>query len=151
MGQPEAVYVYNNVQTRIPIRYIYIGGQLIDFGNGLDAVIDIIPAFDGQSMNQIGAAIYLSQKVSKSLFAQLYLMDDAFGNYPTVEIAHAEDDPVVASIRAQGAVVGDFIYYQGFRGPIKIWDVSEIPEGIEIVPEFLEEVGEFGDLDWMFR
>jgi len=150
LSQPEVVYIYNNIQARIPIRYVYVGGQLIDYGNGLDVVIDIIPAFDGTGINQMGAAIYLSQKVSKSLFAQLYLLDDAFGNYPTVEIAHVEDSPVVAAMRAQGAPVSDFIYYQGFRGPIKIWDVSEVPEDVEIVPEFIEELGGFGDLDWRF-
>ncbi len=147
LEQPKAVYIYNDVQTRIPVRYVYIGGELIDYGFGLDAVIDIIPAFDGSGINQMGAAIYLSQKVSKSLFAQLFLLDDAFGNYPTVKIAHVEDDPVIVAMKAQGAAVGDFIYYQGFRGPIKIWDVSEIPEDVEIVPKFINE---FGDLDWRF-
>jgi hypothetical protein len=150
LSQPEAVYVYNNVQTRIPIRYVYLAGELIDFGDGLDAVIDIIPAYDGNGINQMGAAIYLSQKVSKSLFAQLFLLDDAFGNYPTIEIAHVEDSPVVASMKAQGADVGDFIFYQGFRGPIKIWDVSSIPDDVEVVPEFIDEFGEFGGLDWKF-
>ncbi|MHA2182674.1 MAG: hypothetical protein ACXAAH_14735, partial [Promethearchaeota archaeon] len=150
LTQPEAVYIYNNVQTKIPIRYIYFDGDLIDYGNGLDAVIDIIPAYDGNGMNPMGSAIYLSQKVSKSLFAQLFLLDDAFGNYPSVKIAHIEDDPVVASMKAQGVDVGDFIYYQGFRGPIKIWDVSEIPEEVPVVPEFIEEFGEFADLDWRF-
>ena len=150
LEQPKAVYIYNNVQTRIPIRYVYISGQLIDYGFGLDAVIDIIPAFDGGGINQMGAAIYLSQKVSKSLFAQLFLLNDAFENYPTVKIAHVEDDPVVVAMKAQGASVSDFIYYQGFRGPIKIWDVSEVPGDVEIVPEFINEFGEFGGLDWRF-
>ena len=151
IGQPEAVYVYNNIQTRIPIRYVYVDGKIIDFGKGLDATIDIIPAFDGQQINQMGAAIYLSQKVSKSLFAQLFLMDDPFGNYETIELVHTEDNPVVASLRGQGVPLGDFIYYQGFRGPIKIWDVQNIPEEIKIVPEIREPFNEtFGALDGMF-
>ena len=154
LEQPKAVYVYNNVQTRIPVRYVYVGGQLIDYGYGLDAVIDIIPAFDGSGINQMGAAIYLSQKVSKSLFAQLFLLDDAFGNYPSVEIAHIEDDPVVVAMKAQGAVVGDFIFYQGFRGPIKIWDVSEVPVETPVYEEFLEifdGTNGVADLDWRFE
>ena len=86
IAQPEAVYICNNIQTRIPIRHVYIDGQIVDFGTGLDAVIDIIPAFDGSRINPMGAAIYLSQKVSKSLFAQLFLMDDSFGRYETLEL-----------------------------------------------------------------
>ena len=149
--QPEAVYVYNNVQTRIPVRYIYINGEIVDFKSGLDVIVDIIPSFSGSSINQMGAAIYLSQKVSKSLFARLFLMDDAFGEYETFELAHTEDNPVVASLRSQGVLIGDFIYYQGFRGPIKIWDVSNIPEEIKVIEEFKEPLnGKYARFDEVF-
>jgi len=152
LGQPEAVYVYNNVQTRIPVRYVYINGELVDFGSGLDVVIDVIPAFTGSGIDQMGAAIYLSQKVSKSLFARLFLMDDVFGEYETLKLAHVEDDPVIASLKAQGVALGDFVYYQGFRGPIKIWDVSEVPVEIEVIEEFREPLnGVFGGLDGEFE
>ncbi|MBT6690051.1 hypothetical protein HN903_04220 [archaeon] len=148
LEQPEAVYLYNNVQTRIPIRYVYINKELVDFKSGLDVVIDIIPSLDEKGINQLGGAIYLSQKVSKSLFARLFLLDDAFGEYGTLELVHTEDDPVIASLKAQGMPIKDFVYYQGFRGPIKIWDVSDIPEGIKVVEEFKEgPVGEYGTLD----
>ncbi len=146
--QPEAVYVYNNIQTRLPVRYVYMKGKLIDFESGLDVIIDIIPAFTGNSINQMGAAIYLSQKVSKSLFARLFLLDDVFDEYGTLKLVHKEDDQVVKSLKAQGVPLGDFIYYQGFRGPIKIWNVTDIPEGIKIVDEFkAKPVGEYGTLD----
>jgi len=152
LRQPEAVYVYNNVQTRIPVRYVYINGELVDYGSGIDAVIDIIPAFTGNGINQMGAAIYLSQKVSKSLFARLFLMDDAFGEYETLKLAHVEEDPVVASLKAQGISLGDFVYYQGFRGPIKIWDVSEVPAETRAIEEFREPLnGVFGGLDGEFE
>ncbi|MFH0712171.1 MAG: STT3 domain-containing protein [archaeon] len=148
LGQPEAVYIYNNIQTRIPVRYAYVNDQLIDYGDGLDVVIDIIPVVDGSGTNRMGAVIYLSQKVSKSLFAQLFLLDDAFGNYPTIKIAHTEPNLVVTAMKAQGVDVGDFVYYQGFRGPIKIWDVRNIPEEIKIVEKFKEPFnGTFGALD----
>jgi len=148
LKQPEAVYTYNNVQTRIPIRYAYYKGEIIDFRTGLDAIIDIIPTFDDRSINQFGAAIYLSQKVSKSAFARLYLMDDVFEEYKTIKLVHSEDDSVVSALRNQGGSIGDFVYYRGFRGPIKIWDVQEIPEEIRVVPEFKEGFGGvFGALD----
>ncbi|MBU3923739.1 MAG: hypothetical protein KJ592_02385 [Nanoarchaeota archaeon] len=149
LKQPEAVYIYNNIQTSIPIRYVYFNGEIIDYGSGLDAVIDIIPSFSGNSVDQMGAAIYLSQKVSRSLFARLFLMDDVFNEYETIELAYIEDDQVVKALRAQGvSLSGDFIFYNGFRGPIKIWNTEVIPEEIKIVPEFKEPFsGTFGALD----
>ncbi|MFH0808023.1 MAG: STT3 domain-containing protein [archaeon] len=155
LKQPEAVYVYNNVQTRIPVRYAYVQGRLIDFGTGLDVVIDIIPGIENGKINPMGAAIYLSQKVSDSLFARLYLLDDAFGEYGDLELVHVEDDQVVASLKSQGAITGDFVYYQGFRGPIKIWDVSGVSESVKVVPEFWERINfddvGFGSLDELFK
>jgi asparagine N-glycosylation enzyme membrane subunit Stt3 len=148
--QPIGVYFYNNQRYDIPIRYAQTAEGLVDFGGGLDAVIKIIPSFDGRNINQFGAAIYLSPKVSRGLFAQLYLLDDAFGKYGDMKIAHKQDDGLVASIKSQGGVVGDFIYYGGFRGPIKIWDIS-YPEGTLAREEFLRWSGawaEFDDLEF---
>jgi len=148
--QPQAVYVYNGVQTKIPIRYVYYNGALIDFKNGLDAVIDVIPSFDGSGINPLGSAIYLSQKVSKSLFAQLFLLDDAFGNYPTIKIAHTESDQVIKSLRNSGYKGGEFLYYQGFRGPIKIWGI-EYNEDVKIIEEFKEPLnGVYAKFDGEF-
>lgn len=146
--QPEVVYIYNGVQTRIPARYVYFRDELIDFGGGLDVVIDIIPGVSNNKIKAFGAAIYLSQKVSQSLFARLYLMDDAFGGYGTLEVVHIEDDVYVELLKAQGVLNGDFVYYNGFRGPIKIWDVGEAPENVLVVDEFKEApAGEYGSLD----
>ena len=148
LKRPEAVYVYNNIQVRIPIRYAYVNGEFLDFKMGLDAVVNIIPSFDGSNVNQMGAAIYLSQKVSKSLFARLYLMDDALNEYETLELVHSEDSPVIAALNGYGASIGDFIYYQGFKGPIKIWNTENISENVKVVPEFKESSnGVFGALD----
>ncbi|MCH8945297.1 MAG: hypothetical protein IIA85_00020 [Nanoarchaeota archaeon] len=140
LTQPIGIYVFNNKQVRIPIRYLYAEGKLVDYGNGLDVVIDIIPSLDGQSINPMGAAIYLSQKVSKSLFAQLYLLNDAFGNYPTLRIAHEESNNVIKAVRSSGYSGGEFIYYQGFRGPIKIWEV-DYPFETEVIEEFKDDLG----------
>jgi len=150
INQPIGVYFYNNQRYNIPIRYVQTAGGIIDFEEGLDAVVKIIPSFDGKSINQWGAAIYLSPKVSKSLFAQLYLLDDAFGNYNGMSVAHKEDDILIANIKSQGGPIGDFIYYGGFRGPIKIWEIR-YPEGTLAREEFLRMSGawaEFDDLEF---
>ncbi|MBU1993073.1 hypothetical protein KKG51_05275, partial [Patescibacteria group bacterium] len=148
--QPEGVFIYNGKQIYLPIKYIYYEGKIIEFENGVESILRIIPKLDvvGQNLQKddLGGIIYLSPRVSKSLFAQLYLMDDPFKKYPTLKEAHSEPDSFVEYVRSQGFNTEDFIYYQGFRGPIKIWSVN-YPEGIIIKEEFLRVSGEWGEFD----
>lgn len=152
--QPEAVYVYNNLQYRIPLRRVYFNERLHDFGSGLNATIRIVPAIQqsGQEMtiNPFGAAIYLSPRTEKTLFAKLYLMNDPLGEYENISLIHAEDDMVVRAMKAQSSAIEDFVYYQGFRGPIKIWEV-DYPEGTQVYEEFLELQTGYADMDWRFE
>ncbi len=148
--QPKGVFVYNNQQIRIPLRYVYFNNELIDFENGLDVVIKIIPkisqAGGGIQIDNLGTAIYLSPKVSKGLFAQLYLLNDAFKNYPTVTIAHAESDPTIKGLNNQGADLEEFVFFNGFRGPIKIWKV-DYPSNTLAKEEFLRTSGDYAEFD----
>ena len=150
LKQPIAVFVYNNQQFRIPLRYIYYRGQLVDFSNGIEGIARITQGLsvNGQSVNvdEFGSVIYLSPKVAKGLFAQLYLMEDPFNDYPTIKPAYSQDDPLVADLKSQGLSVDEIIYFQGFRGPIKIWK-TEYPENILIREEFLRNTGEYAGLD----
>ncbi len=150
ISQPSAVYLYNNLQTKIPLRYTYYEGQLVDHKTGIDAVAFIIPSFDGQQVNPLGSAIYLSPKVSKSLFAQLFLMDDVLENYPTLNLAHETSDPLVEQLRNYGYSGSEFIYYGGFRGPIKIWEVN-YPKETLVIDEFKEVLnGQYAKFDEVF-
>ena len=149
---PELIVLYNNEQILIPVRYIYFNGRINDFGEGLDSVFFLFPKLDdssqgGVTIDGLGAGFYLSPKVSKSLFAQLYLMNNTFNNYETIKLAHSEDDQILKSLKIQGVNLGDFVYYKGFRGPIKIWDVREIPKDILFKKEFLDIKGEWAGLD----
>ena len=151
MNQPKGIFIYNNQQINIPIRYIYFGGQIIDSGSGLDAVVRIISSVSSRGgtnvqIDSLGSVIYLSPKVSKSLFAQLYLMNDPFDNYPTIRPVHGQDDPVIASLKAQGLKFEEFIFFNGFRGPIKIWKV-DYPDNIIAKEEFLRRSGEYAEFD----
>ena len=152
--QPIAVYIYNNLQYRIPLRYLYVDNKLNDFGNGLNGTLRLIPAVQqseqGMSINPTGAGIYLSPRTGKTLFSKLYLMDDPLNEYEDISLVHSEDDMFVKAMKAQGANVGDFIYYQGFRGPIKIWDV-DYPVDTPIYEEFLIPHTGYGDMDWRFE
>jgi len=144
--QPIGVYIYNNQRYDLPLRYVYFEGQIYDFGSGIEAVVRIIPSIGTSNINPKGAAIYLSPKISKTLFAQLYLLNDVFKEYGTIELVRSEPDAVVRSLRGQGIEVGDFVYYRGFRGPIKIWKVS-YPDNILERKEFLKTDGEYAELD----
>ena len=126
--------------------------KLLDFGGGLDAVIKIIPQVSqitgqgGLQIDRIGAVVYLSPKVSKGLFAQLYLLGDPLKKYETLSIAHSEQDLIVDSLNKQGANLGEIIYFNGFRGPLKIWKV-DYPSNILAREEFLRTSGEFAEFD----
>ena len=122
----------------------------MDFGQGVKSTVMVIPSVEasqtGVNINNIGAIIYLSEKVQDSLFAQLYLMNDPLKKYETIKLVHTEHDMFVGSLKSQGANIGDFIYYQGFRGPIKIWEVK-YPENVVEREEFLRTDGKYGEFD----
>ena len=145
-AQPLAVYYNNGQRSDIPVRYAYVNGQLLDFGKGLDSTVMLIPSIDSGQINPSGAVIYLSPKVSSGLFAQIYLLGNIFGKYDGLELVHSEDDAAIKSLNSQGFEVGEFVYYQGFRGQIKIWKVN-YPGDITFKEEFLRTSGEFAEFD----
>ena len=148
--QPVGVFLYNNQQIRVPLRYIYYKNQIVDFKSGINSVAMIIPSISSNGQNvqigQFGAVIYLSPRTSQSLYAQLYLLNDAFKRYPTVTLANSQPDPLLAGLNAQGANLGNFVYYQGFIGPLDIWKVN-YPSYIISRPEFLSPEGQYAEFD----
>jgi len=151
LGQPTAVFVYNDQQIRIPVRYAYYKGGILDFKSGIEGIARITQEIElndkgGINADNFGSVIYLSPKVSKSLFAQLYLMDDVFNNYKTITLAHSESDIFVSNLRISGFSSDEIVYFQGLRGPIDIWKV-EYPENILKKEEFLRTSGGFGEFD----
>ncbi|PJB94435.1 hypothetical protein CO081_01060 [Candidatus Pacearchaeota archaeon CG_4_9_14_0_8_um_filter_35_24] len=130
------LYVYQGVPYEIPIRYVYYAGTLIDTGRGLEAGVFIYPAVTSStSLDSEGAAIYLSKRTFNSNIAKLYLLglDD---NYFKLE--HTEDDFIVESLKQQGITQSDFVYYNGLRGPIKIWSI-DYPDDISKRDEYLSK------------
>ena len=141
--QLESIYVYNNKQYRIPLRYLYYNNKLIDFGSGIEAGAFVYPSYnaDGKNtFNEFGAAFYLSERTINSRIARLYLFGEQDKNF---KIAHIEDDIAVEDFKRQGASVNHFLQYQGFRGPIKIWEIN-YPSGIQMNNTYLKT--EFPDL-----
>ena len=150
-NQPQGAFIYNQEQITIPLRYLYIEGELIDFKQGLEATLYVIPSISqsgeqGVQIDHLGAAIYLSPRNMQSLVAQLYILDDSFNKYPTLKVAHSEPDPNLAFLNAQGANIGELFYFSGFRGPIKIWEVNYPEETLER-EEFLRTTGDYAEFD----
>ncbi len=151
LKQPTAVFVYNNDQIMLPMRYVYYGGQIVDFGSGINSTMTLFPQVVQTSTGQIqidslGAGIYLSERVSNGLYAQLYLMGDPNNLYPTISVAHTQDDPVVKQLKSQGANVGEFVYFQGLRSPLKIWKI-DYDANVIARQEFKATDGDFAQFD----
>jgi asparagine N-glycosylation enzyme membrane subunit Stt3 len=138
--QPEGIYVYNGLQYRFPIRYIYIGNQLVDYKDGINATVLVYPnvynGAQGQQFDQEGAAMYLSEKTKDSLVAKLYLMGDPDNQYEELELVHSEADYPFA------------FNYGGYRGPINIYKINtDKMDYIITHEEFSLRNAEYGLLD----
>ena len=53
---------------------------------------------------------------------------------------------MIANLAAQGASLGEFVEFGGFRGPIKIREIN-YPENILEKEEFLRTSGEYAQFD----
>ncbi len=133
----EGVFMYNNNRHIIPLRFAYLGDTLYDFEIGLDAGVFLFPKLEqtsgGLNINEVGALLYLSERTIHSQLARLYLFEEE-SNY--FKIAHVESNFLIEDLKNQGTDLGEFVYYQGIQGPIKIWEI-EYPEGMKLNEEFL--------------
>lgn len=137
--QPVAIFVYRGKQYNIPLRYAY-DGELVDYESGIDAGVFLMPRIvqngGSTAVQKNGALFYLSGRVVHSQLARLYLYGE---DVPGFKLEHVEQDYVVKGINPQINNSGDFLYYGGFRGPIKIWKM-EYPQDIVYRPEYLNTV-----------
>jgi hypothetical protein len=162
LEQPHAVYLYNNKQYYIPLKYVYFNGELINFRGGLEATIRIISTIKNSSnleIDNLGGIIYLSPKVSKSLVAQLYLLNDPFNNYNALKISHSESIALYNIIKSENPNFDEIFYCppgisyggyvcRGLEGPIKIWEFDkEKAKNIIAREEFLRTSGEYAEFD----
>jgi hypothetical protein len=101
----------------------------------------------GLQLDEEGALIYFSSKVVNSLVAQLYLMNDPLHKYKGVELAHSEPDPIETYLETYSDMdINEFFYFNGLRGPLKIWKINP-PENIIARPEFTMASGGYAELD----
>ena len=139
--QPIAVFVYNNNQYRLPLRYLYVNNTFIDFEKGVEGCAMILQKIDqtrfGIRLDNLGALIYISPRVMRGMLAQKYLLNDCFNNFPNFKLVHSEPNLIIDSLRKQGLDLNEFIYFHGVQGPIKIWKIEYTGKEKER-PEYLD-------------
>ncbi len=155
--QPMGAFFYNNKRYDIPIKNLYAGGKMVSFSEGIDSVAYVIPkvlqSSDGRyGVDSTGAIMYLSPRVKDSLVGRLYVLDDYYKEYSGLKVAYAAEDPAVAYFNQLfGVNLGEFVYFQGLRAPLKIWSV-DYPAGTETHEEFLDRYAfSYGGLDYLFE
>ena len=121
--QPRGILIYNGQQMEIPINCVYFNDQEINFDNpkGIDACLRIIPTISGNQQNSMGALLYLSPRVKRTLFTRLYLFNQK-GEY--FKLVYNDENSLPLSI------------YEGrLIGPLKIWEMS-YPENLTVPEEY---------------
>ena len=122
LKQPEAVVVQNGQQYSIPVECIFIEGKEIEFEQpGLKGCLMILPRVNGNQNEPFGAAIWISPKIRRTLFTQLYLYGVESENFKLVYDDSAQFFP-------HGLSLG--VYNGRLIGPQKIWEMS-YPQGLE--------------------
>ena len=102
-------------------------------------MVYVFPRFvQNVGINLDGAAMYISPRLLRGYLSQKYLLDDPFDNFPNFELVHSESALVVKNLNDQGANIGEFVYFQGIHGPIKIWEISYTGEEKE-VPAYIDK------------
>ncbi len=133
--RPTAFIAYNGQTYQVPLSCIFFDGTIdgIDNGReytfgdaGLKGCFRIIPSISiangGQSINGMGAGIYVSERVRPTLFTKLYLYGQETESF---KLAYSDSSGVPLSL-FQNTVIG----------PIKIWKIT-YPEDIKPNPEYL--------------
>ncbi|MFH1210161.1 MAG: STT3 domain-containing protein [archaeon] len=121
--QPKGVLVYNGQQLEVPINCIFFNDQEILFNNtkGIDGCLRIIPTISNNQINPVGATLYLSPRVKRTLFTRLYLFN--------------EQNKYFKSVYNDEAQIPLAVYNGALIGPIKIWSVT-YPNNLVIPKEY---------------
>ena len=122
-GQPIAIVINNNQRYDLPLNCVAYGKETYKFDNYvIDGCLKIIPYLQTPTEGvEFGSAIYLSPKVKRTMFSQLYILEKEFDN---IKLAYTENFPIVV--------------YQGrLTGPLKIWKIT-YPDYIKVNKTFIK-------------
>jgi len=134
--QPDVIFIYDGRQYRIPLKCAYEGRKKYEFEEGYGGCLYLLPELvqtsGGAFIRNEKRALFVTEKSMNALWVKLYL----FGEGKNFKLAHKEDDVIIEDLKKQNAIFGDFVYFGGIRGPIKIWQIN-YPEDIERREEYL--------------
>ncbi|MEM4152951.1 MAG: hypothetical protein QXK80_02445 [Candidatus Pacearchaeota archaeon] len=137
INEIKAVIIYNKQQFRVPIKYVYLNNKLhkiLEDDDAINGTLYIVPRLTQRGMNNLGAALYLSEKLMRSQMVKLYLLNET----ENFELVHSEDALFIKQLReVYNISVGDFLVINEIVGPIKIFKVN-YPENIEYHLEYLQ-------------
>jgi asparagine N-glycosylation enzyme membrane subunit Stt3 len=143
-----AIMIYKNQQYPVPIKYLWINGEIQEFNEGLPTMLYIIPSVTQYGVNNIGASLYLSEKALNAQWVRLYLLNQT----ENFKLVHNEPALFVKQLReVYNISVGDLVFAGDLQGPIKIWKVN-YPAEIKAYPEYLENTnpeGKWAKLDYL--
>lgn len=134
------IYFLNDKTYQIPLRYYWDQKTgLVDTKKGINAGAFIYPRVSlnsqgGGDVDPRGAVLYLSPRTVMSNVARFYLYGENNNNF---KLAHSEPDYIVNVLKSQNAISGDFVFFNEFRGPIKIWEI-DYPSNIRFNEDFLK-------------
>ncbi|MBW3015136.1 hypothetical protein KY330_01830 [Candidatus Woesearchaeota archaeon] len=131
INQPSIIMVHKGQQAKIPLKNLYINGNMLSFeGEGYDGCLRIIPSLqdNGMLQNPNGAGLFISERSFKALWINLFLFEQNNPKFNTTQFKLVYDD----SDRMPLA------YYRGRNiGPLKIWEI-EYPENFTVSDELRE-------------
>ena len=136
INQPEAVIVYGDQYYNVPLRCVFFDGKEYIFEGQdeyLESCFQIVPTYQGDQANGVGAGLYLSHDVWNTVFAKLYLFGE---EWEYIKEVYTDESGVPLSV-----------YNGRIIGPLKIWEVTypddlnipeeyygtEVPEGVSAV------------------
>ena len=121
----DAVIYFQNQQYLVPLQCVFFNNVELRFDGEdfMPACLRIIPTFVSNTQGDgFGAAIFVSPRVYRTVFGQMYLLEKDLPGFKTVY----EDSNNMPLAIYQGRLIG----------PLKIWEADT--RGVAFKPEYLE-------------
>tara|TARA_Y100000310_G_scaffold344360_1_gene456732 strand:- start:6712 stop:9342 length:2631 start_codon:yes stop_codon:yes gene_type:complete len=121
ISQPSAIVVYAGQQFSVPLECVFVEGKEVEFDlDGLEGCLVLIPRFTGNQFEPVGAGLYVSSKIRRTVFTHLFLYGEKSGNFRVVYDDSGKDVNTAPLMVYNGRLVG----------PLKIWEIN-YPSGLK--------------------
>ncbi len=148
LGQPTIALVENGKRTDVPLRCLFVNGQMVKYSTkGYNGCFRIMPILknDGTVESSFGAGLFVSEEGMNALWTNLYVFDQKNPDFNTsaFELIYGENEAKIPLVIINGQLIG----------PIKIWKINyptgfvvdeqtkkEYLGGNEYLPDYFFEV-----------